>query len=95
MRLRVGVIGTGLAWERLHYPAFQELADKYVIAAVCDLDRSRAESWGRRLGLNIERDVFTDFYAMLERTDLDVFDILVPISLNHPIGEVVAKTAKL
>lgn len=94
MKLRVGVIGTGLAWERLHYPAFQELADKYVIAAVCDVDRSRAENWGLRLGLDIERDVFTDFYAMLERTDLDVFDILVPISQNHPIGEVVAKTGK-
>ena len=28
-RLKVGIIGCGLAWERLHYPAFQELADKY------------------------------------------------------------------
>ena len=94
MKLRVGVIGTGLAWERLHYPAFQELADKYVITAVCDVDRSRAENWGQRLGLDNEKDVFTDFYAMMERTDLDVFDILVPISENHPIGEVVAKTGK-
>lgn len=94
MKLRVGVIGTGLAWERLHYPAFQELADKYVITALCDVDRSRAENWGRRLGLNIQRDVFTDFYAMLERPDLDVIDILVPISENHPVAEVVAKTGK-
>lgn len=94
MKLRVGVIGTGLAWERLHYPAFKELADKYEIAALCDVDRSRVESWGRRLGLNIQRDVFTDYYAMLERQDLDVIDILVPISGNHPVAEVVAKTGK-
>lgn len=94
MKLKVGVIGTGLAWERLHYPAFKELADKYEIAALCDVDRNRAESWARNLGLNIKRDVFTDYYAMLERSDLDVIDILVPISENHPVGEVVAKTGK-
>jgi predicted dehydrogenase len=94
MKLRVGVIGTGLAWEKLHYPAFKELADKYEIAALCDVDRGLVESWGRRLGLNIQRDIFTDFYALLERPDLDVIDILVPISQNHPIGEVVAKTGK-
>jgi len=94
MKLKVGVIGTGLAWERLHYPAFKELADKYEIAALCDLDRSRAEEWGRRLGLDPEKDVFTDYYAMLERPDLQVIDILVPISKNHPIAEVVAQTGK-
>lgn len=94
LKLKVGVIGTGLAWERLHYPAFQELADRYEITALCDVDRSRAEGWGSRLGLNIQRDVFTDFYAMLERPDLQVIDILVPITENHPVGEVAAKTGK-
>ncbi len=94
LKLKVGVIGTGLAWERLHYPAFQELADKYEIVALCDVDRSRAEDWGRRLGLNIEGDVFTDFYAMLERPDLQVIDVLVPIAENHPVGEAVARTGK-
>ncbi|NLY75682.1 MAG: Gfo/Idh/MocA family oxidoreductase [Firmicutes bacterium] len=94
MKLKVGVIGTGLAWERLHYPAFMELADKYEIAALCDLDRSRAERWGRLLGLDPGKDVFTDYYAMLERPDLQVIDILVPISKNHPIAEVAAQTGK-
>lgn len=93
-QIQVGVIGTGLAWERLHYPAFQELTDKYRIAAVCDRDRSRAEEWGRRLNLQPERDVFTDFRVMIERDDLQAIDIMVPIAQNHSVAEVVARSRK-
>ena len=53
-RLKVGVIGTGMGFERLHYPAYQELSDCYQIAAVCDQDRFKAEEWGSRLGLGAQ-----------------------------------------
>ena len=46
-KVRIGVIGTGMAWEKLHYPAFRELAEYYEIGAVCDLQPELAESWGR------------------------------------------------
>lgn len=93
-KIKVGVIGTGLAWERLHYPAFQELADKYQIGAVCDRNREAAEEWGRRLGLNPEQDVYTDYHQMVERTDLHVIDVLVPIARNHQVAEEVARSGK-
>ncbi|HHW11466.1 MAG TPA: Gfo/Idh/MocA family oxidoreductase, partial [Firmicutes bacterium] len=93
-KLKVGIIGCGLAWERLHYPAFQELADKYEVAAVCDRKREVAEDWGRRLGLDPARDVFTDYRQMLEHPDLQVIDILVPIPQNHAVAEEVARTGK-
>jgi predicted dehydrogenase len=93
-QFKVGVIGTGLAWERLHYPAFQELAEQYRIAAICDVNRERVEKWGQRLGLDPGRDIYTDFHAMLERKDLQVIDILVPIFDNHPVAEVVARSGK-
>jgi predicted dehydrogenase len=93
-KLKVGVIGTGLAWERLHYPAYQELSDRYQIGALCDVDRSRAEEWGQRLGLDTDRDVFTDCQAMIERDDLQVFDIMVPIIRNHPVAEMVSQARK-
>ena len=93
-RLKVGIIGCGLAWERLHYPAFQELADKYELVAVCDRHQEVAEDWGRRLGLDPARDVFTDYRQMLERPDLQVVDILVPIPQNHAVAEEVARAGK-
>jgi predicted dehydrogenase len=92
--IRVGIIGAGLAWERLHYPAFQELADKFKIAAVCDVDRDKAENWAKKLNLDLQRDVFTDFRVMIERNDLQVIDIMVPIAQNYPVAEVVARSRK-
>ncbi len=93
-KIKVGVIGTGLAWERLHYPAYKELADRYEISALCDVDRSRAEEWGRQLGLDINRDIYTDCQVMIDRRDLQIIDIMVPIIKNHPVAEMVAKTGK-
>lgn len=39
-KLRMGIIGTGMAFERLHYPAFQELRDKYEIVAAINIKQS-------------------------------------------------------
>ncbi len=89
-QLRVGVIGTGMAFERLHYPAFQRLADRYRIAALCDVDKWKADSWANRLNLN-QGDVFTDYHEMIKRDDLDVIDIMVPISRNYEVTKAVAE----
>jgi len=89
-QLKVGIIGTGMAFERLHYPAYQKLADRYQIVALCDLDREKAERWAGRLNLGAGA-VYTDFQAMLDRDDLDVVDIMVPIELNFKVTEAVAR----
>ena len=46
-KIRLGVIGTGMAWERLHWPALQELSDKYEVVALCNLNRERALESGQ------------------------------------------------
>jgi predicted dehydrogenase len=89
-RLKVGVIGTGMGFERLHYPAYQELSDRYQLAAVCDIDRAKALKWGRQLGLQ-DQDVYSDYRELVRRQDLQVIDIIVPIELNFTIAEAVAK----
>ncbi|HBG15807.1 MAG TPA: oxidoreductase [Firmicutes bacterium] len=93
-KIKVGIIGTGLAWERLHYPAYQELTDQYEVAAVCDHNREVVEDWGQRLGLDLSKDVFTDYRQMLRRPDLQVIDIMVPIPQNHQVAEEVARSGK-
>ncbi|MGE5529871.1 MAG: Gfo/Idh/MocA family protein [Patescibacteria group bacterium] len=89
-KLRVGIIGTGMALEKLHYPAFQRLADRYEIAALADVDRAKAASWAQRLQLGPDR-VYTDYREMLGRNDLDVVDIMVPIELNYEVTEETAR----
>ena len=92
-KIKVGVIGVGMAWEKLHRPAFEELSDRYEIRAVCDLNRERAESWGQKLGLQPE-DIFTDYHALLERDDIQVVDVIVPITLNHRVAAAAAQARK-
>jgi len=91
-KLRVGIIGTGMAFEKLHYPAFRELADKYEIVALCDVDRFKAESWAARLGIET-RNVYDDYRVMINRTDIDLFDIMVPIEENFEVTRTVAAVA--
>lgn len=90
-KLKVGIIGAGMAFERLHYPAYQQLADRYEIIAVCDLDREKARNWASRLHLS-QGSVYTDFQEMLAGEDFDVVDIMVPIELNFIVTEAVAKS---
>ena len=42
MRLRVGLIGLGRAWENRHRPALCALADRFEVRAVCEQVALRA-----------------------------------------------------
>ena len=81
-RIRLGVIGTGLAWERLHYPAIKELGDKYEIVALTNRTRKDAEDFAGKINLDI-KNVYDDCNEMLKRDDLDAIDIVVPIQELH------------
>ncbi|MGI5882610.1 MAG: Gfo/Idh/MocA family protein, partial [Dethiobacteria bacterium] len=89
-KLNVGIIGTGMAFEKLHLPAFRELADCYKIVALCDTDLEKAYHWAKELGLH-EKDIYEDYRQMVRRWDIDLFDIMVPIPLNYFISEEVAR----
>lgn len=89
-KLKVGIIGVGMAFERLHYPAYQQLTDRFEIAALCDVNKESVVTWANRLNLSQE-NIYTDVQTMLSRDDLDVFDIMVPIELNYQVTEKVAK----
>ena len=93
-KLRVGIIGAGMALEKLHYPAYQELSDKYQIVALADVEVEKARSWAGRLGLNLEKDAYGDYREMMKRTDIDAFDIMVPINHNFEVADVVARAGK-
>ena len=88
--LNVGIIGLGMALEQLHYPAFMELQDRYRIVAICDRSEEKCRHWMERLNLT-ENDIYQDYKNMLNREDIDLFDIMVPISLNYTITAEVAR----
>ncbi len=92
-KIRLGVIGTGLAWERLHYPALLELQDKYEIVALANRTRGDAEAFAKKINLD-QKNVYDNYAELLKRDDIDAVDILVPIGQNYKVSEDVANSGK-
>ena len=84
-KIKLGVIGTGMAWERLHWPALEKLMDKYEIAAVCNKTLEKAKNFANSVSLPSDR-AYSDYREMLERNDIDAVDVLVPISENFEVA---------
>jgi predicted dehydrogenase len=77
LRLRVGVIGTGVISQVMHLHFLRELADRYEIVAVCDVSTQSAAAAARDYGVP---HVFTDWRKLLAN-DLDA--VLILTSGSH------------
>ncbi|GAB6098335.1 Gfo/Idh/MocA family oxidoreductase [Halanaerocella petrolearia] len=89
-KIKIGIIGTGLAWQRLHWPAYQQLQDKYEIVACCDVELEVAEAATELIGINKDK-AYEDYKTMIKEEELDAVDIMVPISQNFAVSKDVAE----
>ncbi|MFJ1760070.1 Gfo/Idh/MocA family protein [Amycolatopsis sp. NPDC088138] len=76
--IRLGLIGTGLAVEKLHWPALRTLADRYVVTAFTDSSAEQRTRFAGYSGTDPARAVI-DRAALLARDDVDAVLISVPI----------------
>jgi predicted dehydrogenase len=72
MKLRVGLVGLGNAWEVRHRPALRALSDRFEVRAVCEPVAHRAEIGARDFGA----DAVDGFRALAERDDVDAVLVL-------------------
>ena len=56
-KVRVGLVGTGVIAQVMHLHYLAELADRFEVAAVCDLDGESARACAERYGVQA---AFTD-----------------------------------
>ena len=92
-KINIGVIGLGLAWERLHAPALEKLQDRFRIVAVCDKDKTKVYNVANALGLSSE-SIFDNQNALLEHNDIEAVLSLVPISENFETAQAVINKGK-
>lgn len=92
-RVRLAVIGTGMAWERLHWPAIQQMPDKYEIVALCDTDINLAITFANKIKLE-PSNIYEDYNEMLKRDDIDAVATLVPIPQNFDVATAVVTSGK-
>ncbi|MDZ4821145.1 MAG: Gfo/Idh/MocA family oxidoreductase [Planctomycetota bacterium] len=72
MKLRVGLIGLGEAWETRHRPALRALQDRYEVRAICEQVAHRAEQAAREFNATS----VDGFRAVTCREDVDAILIL-------------------
>jgi len=72
MKLRVGLVGLGHAWEQRHRSALRTLADRFEVRAVCDQIGHRAEQAAAEFG----GAAVDGFREMVFREDIDAILML-------------------
>ncbi len=72
MRLRVGLVGLGSAWETRHRPALRALSDRFEVRAVYEHVAHRAEQAAREF----DATAVDGFRAIAQREDIDAILML-------------------
>ncbi len=74
MKIRVGLVGLGDAWQQRHVPALRALADRFEVRAVCDPVGHRAQQAAREFGAL----VVDGYHALSAREDVDAILLFSP-----------------
>jgi predicted dehydrogenase len=73
--LKVAIIGAG-AIAPSHIKAYQQFSDRCEIVALCDIYPEKAGKLAEEYNLNVT--VYSDYQAVVERTDIDLVSICTP-----------------
>ncbi len=76
--IRFGIIGTGLAVKKLHWPALTRMADRFAVVAFANRTRSTAEEFAALANLSMN-DYTADYSDLLRRDDVEAVLVCVPI----------------
>ena len=91
--IRLGIIGTGLAVEKLHWPALKRMPERYRVVAFSNRSRPNAEKFAGYSGTPMDAFV-ADYHDLLRRDDVDAVLISLPIPLNLPVTREVLEAGK-
>lgn len=83
-QVRLGIIGTGLAVEKLHWPALRQMPDRFRVVAFANRGRDNAERFAAYSGTPLAAWT-PDYRALLARDDVEAVLISLPIPLNEPV----------
>lgn len=81
--IRLGVIGTGLAVEKLHWPALKRLSAKFQITAYANHTKPKADHFAEYSHTSTDR-FSADYRDLIARDDVDAVLISLPIDLLLP-----------
>jgi len=78
-KIRLGVVGCGIAARELHLPALKNLSHLFEITAVTSRTKSHAEEFAKMVGNPV---VFDSYEELLDSGLVDAVDLTLPVELN-------------
>ncbi|MFO7447494.1 MAG: Gfo/Idh/MocA family oxidoreductase [Ignavibacteriaceae bacterium] len=90
-KIKLGIIGTGIAARKLHLPALQKLKEEFEIAAVCNHTEAKAAEFSKIAG---DVPYFLNYKKLLKDKTIEAVDIVLPISLNYKVVKDALKAGK-
>jgi len=78
--IKLGIIGTGLAARKLHWPALKKLSARFKIAMVSNHTEQKARSFARLVG---GVPYVLDYHELLDNPQIEAVNIILPIELSH------------
>jgi predicted dehydrogenase len=83
--VRLGLIGTGLAVRRLHWPALDRLSDRFEVVAFADPDRAAAAAFAAAAGIAMT-GYTPDAAVLLSRPDVEAVLAAVPLHRSYAVA---------
>ncbi len=82
-KVRLGLVGSGIAMTKLHYPALRKLSDLFDVVAISSGHVENAEKFASTFDRDIH--VFNDYHHMIISGLVDAIDVAVPPQYNFDI----------
>jgi predicted dehydrogenase len=79
--VKLGVIGLGLIWQRVHKTILTEQQTYFVPTAFCDVSEERRQATAAAFP---HAPVVADYHELLQMAELEVIQVLTPIAYNAP-----------
>lgn len=88
---RLGVVGLGLIWSRVHQPHLARLQAVFEPIAFCDVSAERRDTIAAEFP---QAHVFSDYHDLLKLPEVEAVLILTPIALNELVAMAALKAGK-
>jgi predicted dehydrogenase len=92
-KIKLGIIGVGLAYQKLHLPALKRLENIFEIVALCDVDAQKLKKAAVEIKL-CESKTYSSYKTMLEDSNIEAVLTLVPIDVNKEVAKAVIDANK-
>ncbi len=82
-KIKLGVVGPGLIWEREHKPAINKLKDLFEVNAFCATSERSKNKVMKEFPV---ATFFLDYKEMVKKPEIDAVVVLTPIRLNATVA---------